>query len=157
MLCEVSTVELPRAIADLDLTLVGRKVQQDQEWDEEQLGQAIKDYQRYLYLLKRYPNRPLCPSDDIDQMWHQHILFTVKYAKDCQNIFGYFQHHHPYFGLARADKATVARNVRLTISLFEKEFGEAPSNYKILNHDLDDVYQEICDGDCGSGAVDLSK
>lgn len=157
MPCTLTAAQLPEAIVELDLSLVGRKVQKNQGWDEERLEQAMRDYRQYLYLLQRYPNHPLCPSDDIDQMWHQHILFTVKYAEDCQDIFGYFQHHHPYFGLSRADKANVAQNVRLTISLFEKEFGEAPANYKILNHNLAEVYQEICDGDCGSGSIDLSK
>lgn len=28
-------------------------------------------------------------------MWHAHILFTQKYAADCDRIFGSFLHHFP--------------------------------------------------------------
>lgn len=35
----------------------------------------------------------------MDIFWHYHILDTAKYAEDCNEIFGYFLHHYPYFGM----------------------------------------------------------
>ncbi|WP_205588317.1 glycine-rich domain-containing protein [Helicobacter vulpis] len=39
------------------------------------------------------------PPKDVDAFWHYHILDTQKCAQDCQEIFGYFLHHFPYFGM----------------------------------------------------------
>ncbi|AEV39339.1 hypothetical protein PSE_4837 [Pseudovibrio sp. FO-BEG1] len=35
------------------------------------------------------------PSKAVDIVWHTHILFTEKYFKDCDEIFGHYLHHRP--------------------------------------------------------------
>ena len=39
---------------------------------------------------------PHVPTIDIDLFWHQHILDTRAYAKDCQKVFGQFLHHFQF-------------------------------------------------------------
>ena len=41
----------------------------------------------------------------MDAFWHQHILDTVAYQRDTVQIFGYFLHHFPYFGIWAAKDA----------------------------------------------------
>lgn len=36
------------------------------------------------------------PTQDIDDFWHQHILNTFKYEKDCLEFLGFFLHHYPH-------------------------------------------------------------
>ena len=57
---------------------------------------AVKQYKRFLNLKIKYPNLNLVPTDDIDMIWHAHILDTEQYAKDCANLFGTFLHHNPF-------------------------------------------------------------
>jgi hypothetical protein len=45
----------------------------------------------------------------VDTFWHFHILDTVKYAADCERVFGYFLHHNPYIGLRGGGDEEVLR------------------------------------------------
>jgi hypothetical protein len=75
-------------------------------------------------LIYLYPNRSLVPSQDIDRVWHHHILDTMKYAQDCQMLFGYFLHHFPYFGLrGESERHNWQAAVEQTQALFQEYFG----------------------------------
>lgn len=69
---------------------------------------------------------PLPPSLDIDEVWHAHILHTEEYAEFCQNVFGFYLHHHPHHGkrgeLTDADIAEAFEQG--TQKLYFSEFGE---------------------------------
>ena len=50
-----------------------------------------KEYKQFLYLIATNPGEVVVPwSEDLDDLWHEHILDTQKYAEDCQAIFGRF-------------------------------------------------------------------
>jgi hypothetical protein len=62
----------------------------------------------------------------VDKFWHQHILDTVGYARDCQLMFGYFLHHNPYLGLGLEGDDSARRehaSKRMSV-LYEQAFGE---------------------------------
>jgi hypothetical protein len=65
----------------------------------EQATRAIERYRRFLFLHYCYPNYSLVPSQEIDRVWHVHILDTAKYREDCNQLFGHFLDHYPYFGI----------------------------------------------------------
>lgn len=67
-----------------------------------QATHAIEQYRRFLFLHHRYPDQPLVPSQEIDRVWHVHILDTAKYREDCEFLFGRFIDHYPYFGVNNA-------------------------------------------------------
>jgi hypothetical protein len=52
-------------------------------------------YKNFLILLKENPREELVPTREIDEFWHNHILYTKNYHRDCLNIFGYYLHHEP--------------------------------------------------------------
>lgn len=52
-------------------------------------------YKNFLILIKKYPHDHLVPSRDIDEFWHNHILYTKNYHQDCLKIFGHYLHHEP--------------------------------------------------------------
>jgi hypothetical protein len=82
-------------------------------------------YKRFLTLLVTHPETTVAPSKDIDKFWHGHILDTMKYAEDCERVFGYFLHHFPYFGMrGTEDAAQQAQADKDMHRLYEQEFGE---------------------------------
>lgn len=94
-------------IEAIDFTMVKQKLQDEEEglgWSTAQCNEAEADYKKFLALKRTYPEKEIVPNKQVDLFWHQHILDTQKYAEDCENIFGYFLHHFPYFGMSRICK-----------------------------------------------------
>ncbi len=120
--------EIVAAIQALDLEPIKFKLMDTEEgqgWSREYVEQMAIAYKRFLTLSVKYPEETIAPSKDVDKFWHGHILDTMKYAEDCQNVFGYFVHHFPYFGMrGEEDAANLAEAGRTTKRLYEQEFGE---------------------------------
>src|SRR6266852_2599902 len=120
------------AIQALDLDPIKFKLmdrEEGQGWSREYVDQMAIEYKRFLTLSVKYPDETIAPSKDVDKFWHGHILDTMKYAEDCQNVFGYFLHHFPYFGMrGEEDAANLAEAGRTTKRLYEEEFAETISS-----------------------------
>lgn len=121
--------EMVEAIFALDLDPIKVKLmdaKEGQGWSRDEAERHELQYRRFLALLARYPDEVIVPDTDVDKFWHAHILDTMKYAEDCQDIFGYFLHHFPYFGLrGEEDAANLSQAARNTKRLYQKEFGDA--------------------------------
>lgn len=52
-------------------------------------------YKNFLILLKKHAPAFLVPTREIDEFWHNHILYTKKYFHDSRAIFGHYLHHDP--------------------------------------------------------------
>jgi hypothetical protein len=89
-------------VAALDLDPIKTKlmhVESGEGWPLERAEAVATEYRRFLYLQKAFPRVEMAPLEDVDTFWHYHILDTVKYARDCEHLFGYFLHHYPYLGM----------------------------------------------------------
>jgi hypothetical protein len=89
-------------IAALDLKPIKTKLMHKESgegWSLERANAVETEYRRFLYLMKAFPHVETAPLIDVDTFWHFHILDTMKYARDCDQAFGYFVHHYPYLGL----------------------------------------------------------
>jgi hypothetical protein len=64
-------------------------------WAREEARTACQLYKNFLYLNKCHPQQILVPTREIDECWHNHILHTQKYHRDCMHIFGFYLHHAP--------------------------------------------------------------
>jgi hypothetical protein len=117
------------AIQALDLDPIKLKLMDPEEgqgWSREYADRMEVAYKRYLTLLAKFPDETIAPTKDVDKFWHGHILDTMKYAEDCENMFGYFLHHFPYSGLRGAQDAADHRVAGEAFhALYEREFGEA--------------------------------
>src|SRR5687767_6601564 len=94
--------ESVKAIEQLDLGLIKMKLtdpEEGQGWSREYADRVEIGYKRFLTLLAKYPDEVIACTKDVDRFWHAHILDTMKYADDCAQIFGFFLHHYPYFGM----------------------------------------------------------
>ena len=121
------------AIQALDLDPIKLKLmdaEEGQGWTREYVDRMELAYKRFLSLMVRFPDETIAPTKDVDKFWHGHILDTIKYADDCQNVFGYFLHHFPYFGMRGEEDAANLRAAGGNMhALYEREYGEAlPAN-----------------------------
>lgn len=93
-------------------------------WTKKQTENAIARYLMFLALKHLHPDLEIVPNDEIDRVWHTHILDTQRYAADCQEIFGSFLHHFPYFGIrSKGDRQNLNVSFSRTQALFKEHFG----------------------------------
>jgi hypothetical protein len=83
-----------------DLTdVLNRVARTNAAWTPERLKAAEQGYREFLGALKLTPKMEVT-SKDVDEVWHNHILHTHQYARDCNAFFGRFMHHVPHTGKA---------------------------------------------------------
>lgn len=113
-------------IKNLDLSRIKWKLsdaEEGQGWSAELCDLAEVEYKKYLTLVKLFPKMDIVPNKIMDKFWHQHILDTQAYSKDCQQIFGYFIHHYPYFGMhGTEDKQNLIDAFEATKNLYKITF-----------------------------------
>lgn len=67
-------------------------------WTLEYSIRAIYEYKKFIFLLT-ISTHPLTPSDQVDQVWHLHLLYTQSYWDDfCANVLNRKIHHGPTKG-----------------------------------------------------------
>jgi len=119
--------EVRQTINELDLEPIMVKVMDKDEgygWSLEFTKRVAEEYKRYLTLCLENPDFPMVPSTFVDEFWHYHILDTQKYQEDCDQVFGYFLHHFPYFGMRGEQDAQNLKNAWAdSCDLYEKRFG----------------------------------
>jgi hypothetical protein len=117
-----------KAIADLDLDPIKVKLMHHESgegWTLEQANAVEAEYRRFLYLMMTFPHEAAAPLMDVDTFWHYHILDTMKYARDCDAVFGYFLHHFPYVGLRGEDDLAAHEQMGDRMrELYEATFGD---------------------------------
>lgn len=97
----------------LDLEVVKLKLTMPPEeggygWPVEETDHAILAYRQFLKQVLSYragndageamSKRGPAPDAVTDIVWHTHILFTEKYHRDCEALFGEYIHHRPRVG-----------------------------------------------------------
>lgn len=92
------------------------------QWTEADALHCAKLYKNYLLLQKMHPSVNLVPTKEIDEFWHNHILYTQQYFYDCEHIFGHYLHHAP----ANPDEeaAQLVAGFLRTKELYQAAFGE---------------------------------
>src|SRR5258708_1276165 len=117
------------AIQALDLETVKIRVMdpvRGEGWTREYADSIEVAYKTYLTMLAKYPDdaEDILLSEDVDEFWHTHILQTVKYSEDCQEVFGNYLHHAPHIGeFTSADIEEREVQAEKTRRLYEREFG----------------------------------
>ena len=119
--------QIVEAVFALDLDPIKFKLMDADEgygWTRAEADRHELEYKRFLALVAKFPEEAIVPDKDVDKFWHAHILDTMKYAEDCHNVFGYFLHHFPYFGMRdEEDAANLAKASGRTQELYRQEFG----------------------------------
>ncbi|MEG4573857.1 glycine-rich domain-containing protein-like [Microcoleus sp. N3A4] len=111
----------------LDLGPIAYKLMHPEKgrgWTKAKTVRAIARYMAFLGLIYLYPNQQFVPTQEIDAVWHNHILDTSKYHQDCELLFGRYVHHFPYFSRrGEADEQTWQAAFADTQTILEHHFG----------------------------------
>ena len=88
---------------------------------------AIEEYRKFVFLAL-VADHQVTPSDQVDQVWHLHLLFSEAYWNDfCPRVLGRPLHHHPAKG-GQAERDRFHELYRATIRSYRQHFGEPPAD-----------------------------
>ncbi len=94
-------------------------------WSRHFALRAIDEYRKYVYL-GMISDFPVTPPKVIDQVWHEHLLFTRGYREFCAEVLRRDFDHHPE--LVPIDEQTAAFQAQYlaTCELYRTEFDREP-------------------------------
>lgn len=98
---QIKSFELDDPDSSLSFT---DRLARENGWTIEFSIRAILEYKKFIFLLT-ISNHPLTPSDQVDQVWHLHLLYTQSYWEDfCENLLNRKIHHGPTKGGAKENE-----------------------------------------------------
>jgi hypothetical protein len=94
-------------------------------WKYKYVVRVIEEYKKFMFLVCLY-NQPLTPSDQVDQVWHLHLIYTHSYWQEfCGNILKKEIHHGPTKGGTKESSKFTDWYSR-TLELYKTVFQETP-------------------------------
>ncbi len=101
------------------------RLAKENAWSTARAEQAINEYRRFLYLAAA-AGHPVSPPDEIDQVWHLHLMYTRSYwDRLCRDTLGTSLHHEPTRG-GSDETAKFADWYARTLASYQDAFHEAP-------------------------------
>ena len=101
------------------------KVASENGWTAAYTKRAVLEYKRFVYLAM-VAEHVVCPSDQVDQIWHTHLLYTRSYWNDfCKTILPKPLHHSPSSG-GEEEEQKYRALYRETLVSYEETFGCVP-------------------------------
>jgi uncharacterized protein (TIGR04222 family) len=95
-------------------------------WSRSFALRAIEEYRKFVFLALVVDHQ-VTPSDQVDQVWHLHLLCSDAYWNDfCPRVLGRPLHHHPAKG-GQAERDRFHEQYRATIRSYRQHFGEPPA------------------------------
>jgi hypothetical protein len=150
--------ELRTRIWDLDLDPIVFKLMDEEDgkgWSKDQALSAAEEYRRFLFLTVT-KGETIVPTKFVDAVWHTHILDTMKYMDDCQQTFGFYLHHFPYFGMRGSeDKANLQKAFRGAAEVYESAFGQ-PYYVGVNGASCGTCGSDACGSCAGSGITNYT-
>lgn len=135
--------QMEQRVQEIDFAPIRYKLMNSEDhepWTREKCDEMEPIYRNFL-LVAALGETVIIPTQDLDTVWHTHILDTEKYRNDCQYAFGEFLHHFPYLGSRGAeDKKVLNAAFEEGNRFFTAQFG-IPLQGQPAN----------CPGGCGSG------
>ena len=101
------------------------RLKRENNWSYKYTLQAVEEYRKFIFLIC-ISTGPLTPSDQIDQVWHLHLIYTQSYWNSmCRDVLNRDIHHGPTKG-GTAEKQKYANCYQNTLDLYKKIFGYEP-------------------------------
>eukprot|EP00903_Cladosiphon_okamuranus_P003552 g3550.t1 len=95
LLKKILAFELDAAGAQLPFTA---RLAREQGWTHAFAGRVVEEYKRFV-ALAMLAGHTVTPSEEIDQAWHLHMVYTKSYWHDlCRDTLGKELHHSPTTG-----------------------------------------------------------
>ncbi|EHQ08131.1 hypothetical protein Lepil_3473 [Leptonema illini DSM 21528] len=95
-------------------------------WSMAYTFRVIAEYRKFLFLCCVMETNPT-PSDQVDQAWHLHLLYTKSYWIDlCRHTIGRELHHIPTEG--RQERQRFVEQYLKTLDTYRQYFGNPPAD-----------------------------
>ncbi len=102
-----------------------RRLARDNGWPLAFARRVVLEYKKFVYLAATC-GHPVTPSDEVDQAWHLHLVYTRSYWDElCGQVLGFALHHGPTKGGA-AEGHKFQDWYAATQQSYQAAFGEAP-------------------------------
>ena len=101
------------------------RLARDSGWSVEYARRVVAEYKRFLYLAMT-AGHPVTPSDEVDQAWHLHMVYTESYWIDlCGTVLQKPLHHGPTKG-GSDERAKYTDLYGMTLESYRFAFGTEP-------------------------------
>lgn len=102
-----------------------RRLARENGWSRAYTVRVIQEYKRFL-LMAMHAGHPVTPSDEVDQAWHLHLVYTRSYWEDlCCDTLHRPLHHGPTQG-GESEGEKFAEWYEKTRSSYTHLFGSTP-------------------------------
>lgn len=102
-----------------------QRLARENGWSLAFAGRVIEEYRRFIYLAA-CAGHPVTPSDEVDQAWHLHMVYTRSYWQDlCEGVLDKPLHHGPTKG-GRAEGEKFHDWYERTLASYRTEFNAEP-------------------------------
>lgn len=102
-----------------------RRLARENSWSPALAERVVAEYRRFLFLTQ-VAGHPVTPSEEVDQAWHLHLVYTRSYWEElCGKVFGQALHHGPTKGGIR-EGAKFEDWYERTLASYRAWFGDAP-------------------------------
>jgi hypothetical protein len=105
-------------------------------WSMHFTQQATEEYKKFMYLAA-VSDQMVSPSEIVDVVWHQHLIFTQSYGSFCKILGKQIQHIPSTHAIEEATKFKLAKE--RTKALYELNFGEQPDTIWSYSNMLDSL------------------
>lgn len=104
-----------------------QRLARENDWTLQHARRCIDEYRRFLFLAAR-AGHPITPSDAVDQVWHQHLVYTENYWTDlCGDVLPSPLHHGPTRG-GQEQRMHFQTQYEKTLDSYRRFFGEPPAD-----------------------------
>lgn len=101
------------------------RLARENRWTPAFARRVVGEYKRFL-LLAMVAEHPVTPSDEVDQAWHLHMVYTRSYWEDlCGKVLPRPLHHGPTRG-GHSETIKFTNLYELTLDSYRRVFGETP-------------------------------
>ena len=110
---------------ELKLPFISRLAREN-GWPEIYAARVIEEYRRFM-LLATAGGHPVSPSDQVDQVWRLHLLYTRSWNRFCSEVLARPFHQEPTRGGLEEQAKFKAWYTR-TLESYRLIFGEPPQD-----------------------------
>lgn len=102
-----------------------RRLARENGWRLGYTLRVVQEYRRFVYLAM-VAGHEVTPSDEVDQAWHLHLIYTRSYWEDlCGEVLGRSLHHGPTRG-GGAEQSRYSDQYEATLESYRRVFGVEP-------------------------------